>query len=157
MEAAVTALSRLRWPTLSWNEKLGLPECPYLRRWVLDFGAFAIRLHRWSGSDDQRAFHDHAWWFLTCVLRGSYRDISPAGEDLLRAGSIRFRPATHRHTVKVLRPGTWTLLVTGPVTRRWGFWVNGKLVKRDKYFVVHGHHPCDGSQPVRVRPDRSRV
>jgi hypothetical protein len=21
-----------------WNQKLGKPECPYMRRWVLDFG-----------------------------------------------------------------------------------------------------------------------
>lgn len=145
-------------PTLAWGESIGLRECPYMKRWVLDFGAFAIRLHRWQASDDKRAFHDHAWWFLTCVLAGSYVDVSPDGEDLLTTGSIRFRRASHKHTVKILKPGTWTLLITGPVERRWGFWVNGKLWKRDRYFAVNGHHPCDETgDPVRVRPDRSRI
>lgn len=141
-------------PKISWSEPIGLQECPYMRRWVLDFGAFAIRVHRWQSSDDTRAFHDHAWNFTTIVLRGSYVDISDHGEDLLTAGSVRYRPATHRHTVKILRPGTWTLVVSGPVIRRWGFWVKNKLWKRDRYFATNGHHPCDpGGQPKRLRPD----
>lgn len=75
------ALTRLKFPRVGWNEPLGLTECPYLHRWVLDFGAFALCLHRWHSSDDARAFHDHAWWFLTLVLWGSYVDVSPAGRD----------------------------------------------------------------------------
>lgn len=146
--------SPLTMPRLTWKQPLGETKCPYMHRWVLDFGAFALRLHRWISSDDQRAFHDHAWDFITCVLRGSYVDISERGKDFLTAGSIRFRPATHRHTVQILQPGTWTVLVTGPVVRRWGFWVNGKLMKRDRYFAVNGHHPCSsGENPVRRRPD----
>lgn len=142
----------------SWREKVGLPECPYLTRWVLDFGLFAIRLHRWQSSDDSRAFHDHSWWFITLVLWGSYTDVSPAGRDLLRPGSIRFRRAIHQHTVEIHKPGTISLLLTGSVVRRWGFWVKGKLHRRDRYFATMGHHPCDPSQkPVRQRPDGSRI
>jgi hypothetical protein len=148
----------LRLPKLLWNKPQGLLNCPYFRRWVLDFGAFALRVHRWEASDDTRAFHDHPWWFLTFVLRGSYVDVSARGRDLLRAGSVRFRPAAHKHTVEVLRPGTWTFLVTGPAVRRWGFWIGDKLLKRDKYFAVYGHHPCsEGQAPVRMRPDGSKI
>lgn len=144
---------------LIWQDRIGLVECPYMERWVLDFGPFAIRLHHWFSSDDKRAFHDHAWWFLTIVLWGCYIDISPEGEDLLTTGSIRFRHSAHKHTVNVRRRGTWTLLVTGKPTRRWGFWVNDKLIKRDKYFAEQGHHPCDqeAGVPVRLRPDGSRI
>lgn len=150
--------SDFHFPKVSWSEPIGLDECPYMRRWVIDFGAFAIRLRRWQASDDARAFHDHAWDFLTCVLWGSYTDVSPDGADLLTAGSIRFRRASHKHTVKILKPGTWTLLLTGPVERRWGFWVKDKLWKRDRYFANNGHHPCNPSgQPVRQRPDGSRI
>lgn len=140
------------------GEAMGLVECPYMKRWVMDFGPFAIRLHRWEKSDDDRAFHDHPWWFLTLVLRGSYVDVSPAGRDLLTVGCVRFRSANHRHTVEIQKPGTWTVLITGRPLRRWGFWVDGKLLRRDKYFAVHGHHPCDkGDASVRVRPDGSRI
>lgn len=139
------------------HESLGLAECPYMRRWVLDLGLFAVRFHRWTASDDARAFHDHPWWFLTLVLWGGYTDVSPSGRDRLSVGSIRFRPASHRHTVEVDRL-TWTMLITGAPRRRWGFWVDGKLRRRDKYFAVHGHHPCAPTgAPVRLRPDGTRI
>lgn len=59
---------------LTWAQDLGKPECPYLRRWVLNFGRFSIRVHHWHRSDDKRAMHDHPWWFWTLVLKGSYED-----------------------------------------------------------------------------------
>jgi hypothetical protein len=140
------------------REALGLSECPYLHRWVLDFGPFALRLHRWRSSDDARAFHDHPWWFLTLVLWGGYTDVSPAGRDRLGVGSIRFRRSHHQHTVEIAHDPTWTLLITGRPSRRWGFWPNGKLMKRDKYFAVHGHHPCaPAGTPVRMTPDGARI
>jgi len=145
-------------PTIFWNEPVGLPECPYLRRWVLLTPWFSVRLHRWEASDDVRYFHDHPWWYAVFVLRGSYLDASPKGLDVVRAGSFRYRSAEHRHSVVVLVRGTLTLLVTGPAERRWGFWVNDRLIKRDRYFAEHGHHPCvDGTEPVRLRPDGTRI
>ncbi len=141
-----------------WNDRLGLPSCPYMIRWVADFGPFAIRIHRWLSSDDHRAFHDHPWWFLTLVLWGRYTDVSPAGRDRLHIGSIRFRPSSHKHTVEVEHRNTWTILITGRPSRRWGFWVGDKLIKRDKYFATRGHHPCDGGNDgVRMRPDGSEI
>jgi hypothetical protein len=148
---------RLKAIRIQWGQSGGLTECPYFHRWVIDFKRFAIRLHHWHASDDERAFHDHPYWFITVVLWGGYDDVSPAGIDRLRIGSVRFRPANHRHTVRIIHPGTRTLLLSGPTTQRWGFWVNGKRIMRDKYFVTHGHHPCDPmSPPVRLRPDGSR-
>lgn len=143
--------------TIFFAEDIGLHECPYMRRWVADFSLFSVRIHRWQSSDDARSFHDHPWWFLTLVLCGAYVDVSPTGRDPLRIGSIRFRRANHRHTVEVKRPGTWTLVITGRAVRRWGFWINGRLLKRDKYFAVHGHHPCNGQQPVRMKPDGTKI
>lgn len=127
------------------GEELGQPECPYIRRWVLDFYLFSIRLHHWLSSDDQRHFHDHPWWYITIILWGGYTDRSPNGEDKLRMGSIRFRRALHQHTVVVRKGGCWSLLLTGSEKRVWGFWVKGKFRKRNKYFYMFGHHPCDKS------------
>lgn len=148
----------LKFPKITWNEHCGLPECPYLRRYIVDFGLFSLRLYRWQSSDDDHAYHDHPSWFITVVLWGGYTDISPKGRDTLRVGSIRLRPAQHRHTVQINKSGTWTLMVWGQPTRRWGFWVGDKLIRRDKYFAVYGHHPCDpGGEPVKFRPDGSRI
>jgi hypothetical protein len=102
----------------------------------------SLRLHRWVKPDDDRAFHDHPWWFLTIVLRGGYTDRGPQGDDRLRVGSVRFRAALHRHTVIPGPHGAWTLLVTGPIARPWGFWLGGKFRKANKWFARYGHHPC---------------
>jgi hypothetical protein len=126
-----------------WRERLGRPECKYVVRWVVDFGLFSIRLHHWLSSDDQRHMHDHGWGFYTLVLMGAYTDVSPQGEQRMTPGTIAFRPAEHQHTVRVDRGGCWTLLLTGPERRVWGFWVNGRFRKRNKYFFIHGHHPCE--------------
>lgn len=137
------------------HERIGLPECPYLERWVLNLGPCALRLHHWLASDDQRHFHDHGWWFITVVLQGGYVDVSTttpedpgnpatATLDVLQRGSVRFRPATYAHKVSVNpSEGCWTLLLTGRRSRDWGFWVNGEWKRMRRYFRDHGHHPCE--------------
>lgn len=141
----------------AWNQPGGLPECPYFHFSGISFKWFSIRSHLWHSDDDTRAYHDHPHWFLTIVLRGGYTDVSPNGRDVLRFLSVRFRRADYRHSVQEVIPETRTLLLCGPSKRRWGFWIGDKLIKRDKYFVTHGHHPCDSLQsPVRMRPDGSR-
>jgi hypothetical protein len=127
---------------ITWGQELGRPECPYLRRWVLNFHFFSIRLHRWRSSDDHRNFHDHPWWFLTLVMFGSYIDVSPYGREAMRPGRVRFRPALHRHTVEVAPGGCWTIRIPARQDRRRGFWVKGKPMKANKYFLEIGHHPC---------------
>jgi hypothetical protein len=114
-----------------------------MRRWALVLGAFSIRVHHFYRSDDARYHHDHPWWFITLVLKGGYTDVSDEGEDHLGPGSVRYRPAKHSHTVLTDGGGVWTLVVTGPNVHRWGFWVDGKHKKANKYFYEHGHHPCD--------------
>lgn len=113
-----------------------------MRRWVLNLGLCSIRLHHWLASDDDRNYHDHPWSFVTFVLKGGYWDATPDLLDRLNAPCVAFRRAEHRHTVVIDRHGCWTLLLTGPVRRKWGFWVNGKFKKANKYFLEHGHHGC---------------
>lgn len=127
---------------LAWRERLGLPECPYMIRWRLETPLGSLRLHHWLGPDDDRAFHDHPWWFITAVLRGGYVDHSPTGREHLHAGNVRYRPALHRHTVVPDPGGAWTFVITGPKTRAWGFWPDGKFKKANKWFARWGHHPC---------------
>lgn len=126
-----------------FHDKVGLPECPYLVRWVADFKFFSIRLHKWLGSDDQRHPHDHPWWFITVPLYGCYYDIVENGKEVMWPFRIRFRPANHQHKVKLISKKCWTLLITGKECRRFGFWVNGKFVKRNRYFYDFKHHPCE--------------
>ncbi len=131
-----------------YNQALGKPECPYLRRWVINFGLFSIRLHKWIRGDDPRHLHDHPWNFITIVLSGNYTDITETGEEPLSRWSIRYRAALHKHTVKTT--GCWTLLLTGPEKRVWGFWITRRTghpywVRASRYFRKKGHHPCNSS------------
>ena len=128
-----------------WGENVGKPECPYMRRWVINLRLFSIRLHYWMASDDLRHFHDHPWWFVNIILRGSYIDVSPEGRDYLGPGSIRFRKANHKHTVFIQEGTCLSLLITGPQERDWGFWVPGRnrILRPLRYFSRYGHHQCE--------------
>lgn len=126
----------------AWGEPLGLDECPYVIRWIAETPWLSVRVHHWIASDDPRGHHDHPWSFLTFVLRGGYEDRSPDGTDYLKAPAVRFRSALHRHYVYPDEDGCWTLLLTGPIIRPWGFWVGEKFTKANKWFLSKGHHPC---------------
>lgn len=128
---------------IKFAEKLGLPDCPYVIRWRVETPFGSVRLHHWLSHDDDRAPHDHPWNFTTFVLKGGYRDVSPEGNEYLHAPTVRHRSATHQHTVFPDEGGCWTVIVTGPKIRTWGFWIAGKFVKMNKYFMKFGHHPCD--------------
>lgn len=135
----------MRW--IMWKEPVGRAECPYAYMFMFNFYFFTIRVHHWIGSDDPRYMHNHAWWFITWVVKGGYTDITEQGKEHLKRWSIRYRPAHHKHTVQVDPGGAWTVLITGRSLRKWGFYVtkpNGttKFVKSNKFFLEHEQHPC---------------
>lgn len=129
---------------------IGGAEDPYLLRWWLipRNRFFNVYLHCFLRSDDDRALHDHPWLFnLSWLLRNRYREwvlgtSVPGGprESIVRnEGDVKFRwgPAPHRVELfrEVTRRGEpipcWTVFVTGPRVREWGFlcpagWVHWK-------------------------------
>jgi hypothetical protein len=125
------------------KEELSCQTGVYVRRWRLETPFFSVRLHHWLHSDDKRYLHDHPWWFITVVLSGGYTDVSEDKKEHIKTGNIRYRPALHKHSVHVDQGGAWTLLLTGPKTRKWGFQVSKKWKKANKYFLEHGAHICD--------------
>lgn len=127
---------------ITWQEKLGLKECPFMERWIINFYFFSIRLHHWLASDDGRHYHNHPWWFWTWVIVGEYTDYSLNGLELMKRWTLKFRLHTHSHTVHI-KENTWTIVLTGKHKRDWGFWVDRKFVKSNKYFHSIGHHPCN--------------
>jgi hypothetical protein len=125
-----------------FKQKLGTNNCTYLIRYVFQCKFFSIRLHHWLKSDDLRHMHDHGWDFITVVLWGSIIDRTDKGDDHRGWLSIRKYGAEHRHAAVVNKP-CWTLLLCGAERRSWGYWVDGKFRKRNKYYYEHGHHdPC---------------
>lgn len=132
---------------LIWKQKLGDVSCPYMIRWAIGWNSlFSIRLHHWIRGDDERAFHDHPWNFFCFVLSGNYVDVSEDGRDVMDCGRICYRPALHKHTVET--KGCWTLILTGPEKREWGFHTKTKAgnptwIQASRYFRKFGHHPCE--------------
>ena len=111
---------------------IGGHEHPYLLRWWLipRNRFFNIYLHKFMRSDDDRAFHDHPWLWCSILLRGSYVEWSHprVGDALLahverfNAGTIRIHRARYAHRLVVDQDAScWTLFITGPRTREWGF------------------------------------
>lgn len=105
---------------------IGDPQRPYMLRWFVipRNSLLNVYLHKFLRDDDDRALHDHPWWFLSILLSGTYREVIPSGRTRWRrCFSVVLRRATYRHRVE-LRDGIpcWTLVITGPRIREWGFW-----------------------------------
>jgi len=110
----------------------------YLNRWwVLPRNpACNVYLHEFCNNDDARALHDHPWGSVSLVLRGVYVEVLPVtqgqapGWDYLPSGlryvprfpgEMIWRRARHRHRIEVGMGRAYTLFITGPVLREWGF------------------------------------
>lgn len=118
---------------------IGEKENPYLLRWwiIPRNRWFNIYLHKFLRSDDDRALHDHPWASCSIILKGGYFEIMPHsrlvtaifGETFdsfqkiwREPGSIHFRRATAAHRVELAEGApAWTLFITGPKIREWGF------------------------------------
>ena len=112
---------------------IGGQRDPYMRRWWLlpKNRFFNVYLHQFIRSDDPRALHDHPWWNCSILLRGFYMEVTTTGIFFRKAGHVTARRASLAHRVVLLpachSDGTigeqqvWTLFVTGPHVRDWGF------------------------------------
>lgn len=117
---------------------------PYmLRWWVIPRNRwFNIYLHRFLRSDDDRALHDHPWPNMSYLLDGSYTEhtIAAGGVNYSRianTGSIKLRGPRFAHRVELHDGPCWSLFITGPVVREWGFhcpagWRHWKLFTSDR-------------------------
>lgn len=133
---------------------IGPKDSPYLRRWwVIPRNRwFNIYLHNILHDDDDRALHDHPWANMSLVLKGGYWEVTPTGKFWRGRGSIVFRRATEAHRLALSWDSRttygspcWTLFITGPVVREWGFhcrthWVHWRefVNSRDSGLVGRG-------------------
>lgn len=123
---------------------VGGADNPYMLRWyVLPRNRrFNVYLHKFLRDDDNRALHDHPWWFVSVILRGGYVEHTVRGWITRNLGSVAFRHATHRHRVVLWRDAkgkaipTWTLFVTGRKKRTWGFWCPQGFVPWNKFVAT---------------------
>jgi hypothetical protein len=145
MSATVSMPAPGRWIALlvrrQPHQVIGEHDAPYLLRWFLiPHNPIAnIYLHKFLRSDNDSALHDHPWAFLSVILGRGYKEITKGGIRLRRPGSIALRRATHRHRVSLSRNAAgseipcWTVIVTGPRLRQWGFWCTQSSPHPDKF------------------------
>ena len=107
---------------------IGPKSDPYLKRWwiIPRNRFFNIYLHKFLHSDDDRALHDHPWLNVSLLLDGSYTEhtISQGGvhhHTVYKTGDLKFRRAKAAHRIELHAGTCWSLFVTGPVIREWGF------------------------------------
>lgn len=107
---------------------IGEPDDPYMRRWwvIPRNRVFNVYFHHFRHSDDDRALHDHPWWNVSVLLAGRYVEHTiPAGgvnvRTPYRAGDIKARGVRSAHRIELTDGPCWTLFITGPVLRSWGF------------------------------------
>jgi hypothetical protein len=139
---------------MTWRERLiqsalarkpdfiiGGHDNPYMIRWfLLPRNSFLnAYIHLFLRSDDDRALHDHPWSNVSILLEGGYiehrieaggihtKAKRVAGEFCIRlSGKIA-------HRIELDQGPCWTLFITGPRYRKWGFhcpdfgWVHWKL------------------------------
>jgi hypothetical protein len=100
---------------------------------------FNIYLHEFLRSDDDRALHDHQWVNCSILLHGEYIEHLRGGAQVRRRGGdvvFRLPCAAHRIELPPSSQGStyavvasvWTLFITGPRVREWGFWCGQRWV-----------------------------
>lgn len=87
---------------------------------------FNLYLHSLSSPNAHAECHDHPWSFVSLVLWPGYDEYHDGG-DIFRfwqrkwPGMLLFRPATWKHNVVTPYGTSWSLVLTGPRIREWGF------------------------------------
>jgi hypothetical protein len=83
---------------------------------------FNIYLHQLTAPQRHSNCHDHPWWFVTLILWNGYVEETAGGVLHFRhAGNVLYRPAKFKHNVITPWGTAWSLIITGPKSREWGF------------------------------------
>lgn len=133
----------------------------YMRRWILRTPCGTLRLHHILRSDDDHHLHDHPFDFTSLLLSGGYTEITPNGQLGLPHSSTvltkiwpRFsivrKQAEDAHRLILDRP-VWTLVVSGPKRRSWGFHTEQGWVNHREYLHLYPEIVA-----ARVGPDGHR-
>jgi len=132
------------------RSRIMLEGGPYMDRYIAYIGGLTLRLHKFFRGDDNRAPHDHPWWFITFPFKsytekywehyrmkryrghsvedlhddpyGPWEDVWTAHTREVKSWRFHFRPANFRHIV-IGR-------ADGKTTPFWTFVISGKLRKR---------------------------
>jgi len=109
----------------------------YLKRYYIipNNKYFNVYIHKFYSSDFDKHLHDHPWWNISILLTGSYLEHVPKDYNKWIKNESReeivlkrypfipiWRSAYYIHKIELVNnEPIWTLFITGPVIRNWGF------------------------------------
>lgn len=103
-------------------------------RWIIHYRSVgALRLHRINKSDMDRDYHDHRFDFRSLILWKGYREHTPSGSRIFRPGSVVRHAAEDQHRLELLNGPAWTIQISGPQRREWGFSTPDGWVDSENY------------------------
>jgi hypothetical protein len=143
-------------PVRRWRRRWALYAHPlgqYMRRYIFKHPRGTVRLHNIRQSDEGRDFHDHPWEFTSLILWGGYVEHRPGCDcaeyiaPWIKAfwkypngacryygpGSIVRVRAEDFHRLELVNGPAWTLVVTGPYRRNWGFQTRDGWICHEDY------------------------
>lgn len=99
--------------------------------WLFQKFGWGLRVHEIRSSDDERAYHDHPWPFLSVVLKGGYCEHEPIFDssglfvgDFCQwhgPGSVIFHKAGDFHRLELTQGPATTLFLSLKKRQHWGF------------------------------------
>ncbi|MDF2435387.1 MAG: hypothetical protein JWP44_5018 [Mucilaginibacter sp.] len=122
----------------------------YLKRWWLlpRNRFFNVYYHNFRVSDDDRALHDHEYINVSFLLDGEYIEHTEKGVFHRKTGALVMRRPSTLHRIELLpnvssrwnekECPTWTLFITGPRVRTWGFKIDNQWLDYKTYIAKYG-------------------
>jgi hypothetical protein len=121
----------------------------HFKRWqIWSTRWFNIYLHYINKADDDKDFHDHPWSFWSIILKGNYIEhigIKGIPEQQYYKSIFRWRwhcayrkkDIPHRIFYIIGNKPVWSLVITGPGGRKWGYiteegWKDHEKYRQDK-------------------------
>lgn len=123
---------------LTRNQEPLLVDKDYMQRWFIipRNRFFNIYFHRFFGSDAPTP-HDHPWISFGLILDGEYLEHTPEGDFKRSKGEWTVRMPSSLHWIEIDKP-VYTLFITGPRVRRWGFQCKERWVDFREYIDARG-------------------
>lgn len=125
---------------------LFINDRPYMTRWILYLGPINLRVHQFFRGDDDRAPHNHPWWFITfpfsTYVEAGFEKGHYIGTRFVKRFRFHRRAASFEHIVlgrAVTQGGKawtyrgaplvekhgapfWTFVIAGSKAGDWGFY-----------------------------------
>lgn len=114
----------------------------YLDRWFVipRNKIFNIYLHKFNSSDDDRALHDHPWFSVSFLVKGEMIEHLLSQKRHVPHFIPVIRSAKLAHRLELIKGPAWTIFITGPAIRDWGFLCQNGWVSWQDYTDETGNN-----------------